>query len=143
MTEGRSSIALFNFNKAPAAVFETHARLDEADEAVPYLTAESAPLVAERLSVLQEEGVAEGMSFSAKHGNGFSPLIFGDRDATLPVRAGLMGNVGVVLFFSGLLTAAVAGAALLLGVSGLEHTVAVASIIAAVGAVLVAGDGGR
>lgn len=136
-------MALFNFNKAPAAVFETHARLDEADEAVPYLTAESAPLVAERLSVLQEEGVAEGMSFSAKRGVAFSPLIFGDKDETSHVRAGVMGNAGVVLFFSGLLTAVATGVALLFGVSGLEHIVAVASIIAAVGAVLVAGDGGR
>lgn len=99
--------------------------------------------MAERLSVLQEENAADGMSFSAKRGVAFSPLIFGDKDETSHVRAGPLGNTGVVLFFGAFVTAFLAAWAVLLKVPGAENVIAPAVIVAVVGAVLIGVDGSR
>lgn len=134
-------MALFNFNKAPAALFETHARVRETDEEEP-IRIEFVPSAPEKTRALQEARAGRIALSATPRRIRFSPLVSSERSG-LPARAGLMGNAGVVLFLSGLLTAFATGVALLFGVSGLGPIVATAAIVAAVGAVLVGGDGGR
>lgn len=140
-------MALFNFNKAPAALFETRARRGETDEVESYPTAELAPLVVERFSVLQEESTTEGMSFSAKRGVAFSPLIFGDKDETSHVRAGVMGDAGLYIIILSLLALVGLAAAPYLGIAilieNLQHILLPVVIALIVGLSLLFADGGR